>query len=406
MDYCIEETLYGPEIRFNDWEAVSGRIERAGGSIILSDPAGTTARCVVYPYGGGGDVELSVSVAVGTKDAASILRIHVHAQPNRPEVRGFVIELSGTEWRLIYKDAVVGRVNQEASGTHAISLATLGETYEARLDGRLLGRGRMEPPYVDNEGWLEISSSGGIAEVVAVAERAIAPRHFPAANGLSTVGVAPGWRKSELLYEEAFNPEDFERLWMCNVEGEAARPTLTPAGYTFRKMSNALLKRRFTGPIAVDYLARPVPSPDHSSGVTDAIFIWMADLNADAEDESLQAFLARQTEAGDASLKMLLPLSFYWVDFGGTNNVTTRLRKNPFRHLMRQYTDRARLLRPDHTYRITALQHDHAVEFWVDGDPMIRVWDPTPLRHGHVGVRAFCSDLELLGLSIWRIEDA
>jgi hypothetical protein len=270
-----------------------------------------------------------------------------------------------------------------------VTLATLGESYAVLYNTTTVAEGRMTAPYVDNEGWLRISTAGSAAAVISVGEYAIASQK-----------EMPLWQRTELLYEDPLSPDGFADRWILNTEGPDAMPELSERSYLFRKMSNAVLRRRFKGPLAVDYVARPVPSPDHSAGITDAIFIWMAD----HPDRVVSEFLDEQTAAGNASLQMLLPLPFYWVDFGGTNNVTTRLRKNPYRHMMRQYTDRDRLLRKDHVYRTTAVQNGNHIEFWADGSPIIRVVDPTPLTEGHVGVRAFCSDLELFALRVWRIE--
>ena len=108
-------------------------------------------------------------------------------------------------------------------------------------------------------------------------------------------------------------------------------------------------------------------------------------------------------EPRSAGLNILLPLPFYWVDFGGSNNVTTRLRRNPHRRLVRQFTDAPRLLQRERSYRISVAQNGRFAEFWVDGRPMMRVFDPHPLTAGHVGFRAFCAGLRVEDLKVWRI---
>jgi hypothetical protein len=141
-----------------------------------------------------------------------------------------------------------------------------------------------------------------------------------------------------------------------------------------------------------------MPAPRHyTAGVTDAIFIWMLDKSDGALFEYLRGL-------PDAGLGNLMPLNFYWVDFGGTNNVTTRLRKNPHRHMVRQFTDRARLLARGRSYRITLVQNGSFVEFWVDGKPWVRTHDPYALASGHIGFRAYIADLKVQDLKVWRIK--
>jgi len=135
--------------------------------------------------------------------------------------------------------------------------------------------------------------------------------------------------------------------------------------------------------------------------VSDAIFIWMID----RPDGGFSEFLRERNERGDAGLQGLMPLPFYWVDFGGTNNVTTRMRKDPHRHMIRQFTDRPRLLERDRTYGITCVQNGRFVEFHVDGEPMVRAYDEHPLTSGHVGFRAFITDLKVESLKVWRIAE-
>jgi hypothetical protein len=324
-------------------------------------------------------------------ESGGSVTVSFNARPRAAEARGFRIVITQERLTASLRDEELastppGRL--DASTEHRLALATMGESYALWYDRELIAEGTMPPPFVDNEGWVAVTAEGATARITSFTESAIAPR-----------GAFPSWRRASLLYRDPVSPQGFSRNWICNTEGSHAEPVLRPGQYTFRRMSNCLLRQRFQGPLAVDYRARPVPTDRFPAGVTDAIFIWMAD----HPDGELESFLNKQSRAGDASLKMLLPLPFYWVDFGGSNNVTTRLRKNPYRHMMRQYTDRSRLLRRNHTYDITVVQNGKTIEFWVDGSRMIQVYDPHPLTEGHVGVRAFCADLELTSLAVWRI---
>lgn len=107
-------------------------------------------------------------------------------------------------------------------------------------------------------------------------------------------------------------------------------------------------------------------------------------------------------------LRPLLEGGGYWVDYGGTNNMTSRLRRNPRRHLIRQYTDRGRLLNPGRTldnrpYRVSFSQVEGFVEYRIDDSVVFSAFDPEPYTSGHVGVRAFCAPVEIRGLDVWSV---
>ena len=432
MNYRIEETLYGPEIRFNDWRVEKGEKERAGGcAIFYGDSTGDSARDSAhdsvdvlrddYPYGGGGDVVIRTCVVLERSRAmrnadrdgdtdhdgetkhttvkapnAAVdgwtAAIHLNYIAANPEGRGFIIEIDRTGMRAKYRGKTVGQLDRGIAADLLpyridIELATLDERYSLEVDGVKIAEGVMDRPFLDNEGWTRLSARGVEIELIEFAEYAIVDDE-----------EFPQWERGELLYRERFAPETFEDLWFVNADANAPPTVIQPGSYTIRHTSNAFLRERFESPVVIDFTARPVPNPRFSSGVTDAIFVWMAD----SPNGDLLDLLEEQNRTGDASLKMLLPCPFYWVDFGGTNNNTTRLRKNPYRHLMRQYTDRPRLLAPDHTYRITVVQYGEFLEFRVDDKPMIRCRDPHPHIAGYIGVRAFVADLELTGLEVYR----
>jgi rhamnogalacturonan endolyase len=203
----------------------------------------------------------------------------------------------------------------------------------------------------------------------------------------------PPWRRAELLYEQRFGRQALEDNWVCNGEP----PIVTDDAFVFTHMSVNICRERFEGPIAVDCVVEPMPTEKYSAGVTDLICIWMID----GPEGDLFEYMRT---LDDASLNNYMPLPFYWVDFGGTNNKTTRLRKNPYRHMVRQFNDRARLLRRDATYRITMVQNADVIEFWVDGQCWIQRHDPHPLTVGYVGFRAFVADVKLSELKVWRID--
>ena len=43
------------------------------------------------------------------------------------------------------------------------------------------------------------------------------------------------------------------------------------------------------------------------------------------------------------------------------------------------------------------------VEFWVDGKRWMAAYDPDPHSAGHVGFRAYCADLRVESIEVWRV---
>jgi len=390
MNDRIVETYYGPEIRAQDWVAHNAEVREADGGLRVSAEGNGCIANRFYPFDGGGDVALTVGFTpVRVRDDSRIeLRFNDPFGWKQPlwEPRNppFVFRLSPAAAELEYRGERVGHKDLAPGGfgrAHTVLLTTLADVYRFVWNDEVLAEGRMARPVNDNEGMFALSLENVDLALSAFQEDFIAhPVDIPA------------WKRTELLYEESFGDDSWRQNWACNGKS----PDVDENGFIFRHMSNNLLRQRFDGPIAVESIATPVPTEEFSAGVTDAIFLWMVH----KPDGDLMEYLANLP---DASLGNLMPLSLYWVDMGGTNNKTTRLRKNPHRQMVRQFIDPPRLLERDRTYRITLVQNGHFIEYWVDGEPWIRFYDPEPIVSGHVGFRAFCADLQVTGVQVWRI---
>ncbi len=383
MNYRVIEEYYGPEIRCNDWQNEGGKLVPAGGTLqIFAEQTAEVTR-VDYPLAGGGDVEIALTFNFERLGEDGTFTVQFNS--GRKTVGVFRVVFDGQHVTAFHKDNQIFQAESpsvQKESAHTVRLATLAESYAVYLNDRCLAHGQMDPPYTENEGRLQLSVRDADVRIISCTENFIVPDI-----------TFPQWQRTELLYEEPFGAEAFDEQWVCNGE----KPTVEDDAYTFRHMSVNIMKQRFTGPIAVDCVATPVPTEEFSAGVTDAIFIWMID----KPDGDLFEYMR---ELPNASLSNYVPLPLYWVDLGGTNNKTTRLRKNPGRHLIRQFTDRARLLDRNRSYRITLVQNGNVLEFWVDGERWIQTYDPNPFTAGYIGFRAFCADLTVSDLKIWRIE--
>jgi len=385
MNRRVLETSYGPQIRFNDWSAEGAELVSAGGAAQLFAEGRATARWNFYPLGGGGDVALSLEFHFGRLGADGEFAVHFNAGRDGSREKGLAVVWRQGEVRAFHRDGQLAEravPQADPRAPHSVRLATLGDRFEIAADGQPLAEGRFERGSGDNEGYLVLVLDDADVSITALTEQFIAHENAP-----------PAWTKAELLYEEAFGEDSLAENWVCNGEP----PACEEHAFTFRHMSVNVLRERFEGPIAMECMAVPGPTPDFMAGITDAIFIWMIDRPEGDLFDYMRGL-------PDAQLGNYTPLPLYWVDFGGTNNQTTRLRRNPGRHLIRQFTDRPRLLERDRAYRITTVQNGDAIEFGVDDEPWIVARDPDPLTCGHMGFRAFVADLKVSELKVWRIQ--
>lgn len=371
----------------------------SGLRLSAADGIAVHARC---PLGDGGDVLRRAVVDIGRLESCGEVAVHLNrrcalraceggaAELNPLSLRkcqpgGFRIAWSGaghlrieTSRGLLAERALAAG---ETQGRHTIELVTLADRFLLRIDEAPPFTGVL-PDAQNNEGSLAVLLRDAAVTLLGT-ETAPVARNVP----------CPAWRRTERLYSEPFTPESLARGWVTVGQ----EPVAADRAFLFRHMGNSFLRTPFDGPVAFDFDATPQPAPGFSAGVTDAIFIWMASSPGRPLPEHLASL-------PDASLAHLHPLSLYWVDMGGTNNATTRLRRNPGRRLVRQFTEPARLLQRGRTYRFTVAQHGHFVEFHVDGEPWVRTWDPEPHTAGHVGFRAFVSDLAVSKLEVWRVQ--
>ena len=382
MDYRVLERHYGPDIRPNDWQPRDARLVFAGGVLqVFAEGSGAVSRndCELP---GGGDVRISVSLNFERVGPTGRLALQFNC-PRKGDP-GFQVMFGEGKTRVMHGAKVVFEGDgpkTDRGRVHTVALTTLGEEYAIEVNGEQLVSGRMAPPYTANEGRLRLQLQDVDIRLISCEEQFI-----------QRDVAFPQWRREKPLYTETFGPESLRLNWVCN----GAEPGVTDDAFTFNPMSVCVLKQRFDGPLAMDCVATPAPTVEYSAGVTDAIFIWMLD----RPDGDLLEYMAGLP---DASLSHYMPLPFYWVDFGGTNNQTTRLRRNPRRRLMRQFNDRARLLERDRTYHITLVQSGNGVEFWVDGKMWVQAYDDHPLTGGHVGLRSYVAGLTVSELRLWRI---
>ncbi|MDP6775641.1 MAG: DUF6250 domain-containing protein [Candidatus Latescibacteria bacterium] len=382
MDYRIIERCYGPDIRRNDWAAEGTDLISAGGDLLILAEGDATVTRSDYTHGGGGDVEVQLTFNFERLGDGGSFTVHFNR--SREGDGGFRVTMDCQGVTVRYRDRTLSTGDAPSTtreSSHTLKLATLADAFRIHLDGRCLAEGKMDPPGIDNEGWMALEVHNAGVRLLEFEESFIAHEMDDSE-----------WERSDLLYDERFGQKSFRENWVCNGE----EPEVSASSFTFRHMGNSILRERFESPIAVDCVATPVLTDRFTARVTDAIFIWMID----RPDGDLFEFMR---SLPDAALTHYIPIPLYWVDFGGTNNVTTRFRRNPGRRLIRQFTDRPRLLDRNRAYRITTVQNDSISEFWVDGKRWIQYHDPDPITAGYIGFRAYVADLTVQDLKVWRI---
>lgn len=101
-------------------------------------------------------------------------------------------------------------------------------------------------------------------------------------------------------------------------------------------------------------------------------------------------------------------LSMYYVGYGGNWNTTTRFRRyngdvrgvdsaqyRPI--ILKEYTDKAHLLVPDHWYKVRIEVKDGRFRYYIDNELLVDYVDPMPLRKGYFGFRTTLSHAQLRG---------
>jgi len=312
MGYRVVEQHYGPWIHLNDWQLAEGEgeLHPPGGTVqILTDGTADVVRNN-YPLPGGGDVEISLSFNFERAEAESAATFYFNKGRSGP---GFRVAVGADGVRAYHRDELVYEgpaASMARDAVHEITLVTLGSSWSISLDGEQLAGGQMGPPWSEKEGRLGVVVNDAGLRIITCEE-----------NFIVHDVEFPEWERWELLYEETFGAQSLAENWVTN--GEA--PTVSEDQVTWNAMSVNMLRHRFTGPIAIDCRVTPQEDSEQERDtglVTDAIFIWMME---HPDGDLFEYMQGLET----ASLANYVELPFYWVDLGGTNNQTTRLRRNP-----------------------------------------------------------------------------
>ena len=201
-----------------------------------------------------------------------------------------------------------------------------------------------------------------------------------------------------LMAQSGLNQKDFKKYW--KVESESPDYRISFRGDTCELLSPKGLtlwrRQQLSTNMVVEYDAQVVDEGQAGDRLSDLNSFWLA---SDPHAKNLWA------RAGWRSGVFVncYTLQMYYLGYGGNHNTTTRFRrytgdeagvkdatKRPA--ILKEYTDAAHLLRPNHWYHIKIEStHTGRTRFYIDGECIVDYLDPQPLKEGWFGFRTTLS---------------
>lgn len=187
---------------------------------------------------------------------------------------------------------------------------------------------------------------------------------------------------------QSLSPENFEKFWTVESESPDYEVNLhddyceivAPKGLTL------WYNEKLSGDVAIEYDAL-VYDELEADRLSDLNCFWMA-TDPKADDVFARSGERNGVFANCAQLKL------YYVGYGGNHNSTTRFRRytgEPGPAIIREYTDEAHLLKPNHWYHIKLVCDGGKVQYWIDGELLFDYTDEDPYTEGWFGFRTTLS---------------
>jgi Domain of unknown function (DUF6250) len=213
-------------------------------------------------------------------------------------------------------------------------------------------------------------------------------------------GPHPSLRFGAVLFKDDFR----EGLGHWQIETErpgkirADRGTLdvdVPAGATL------WFRNELKGPIAIEFDATAIAAGGRNDRVSDLNCFWMA-----RNSDDVAPVFARKRSGRFADYNDLLT---YYLGLGGNNNTTTRFRRyvgDPVqRPLLPEHDLASRdvLLTGNRTQTITIVANGPQVEYWRNGQRLIRFNDAAPYTRGWFAFRTTQSHLRIEKFRVYAL---
>ena len=195
-----------------------------------------------------------------------------------------------------------------------------------------------------------------------------------------------------MAVESGLNSRQFNKYW--RVESEAPDYRVTFSGDTCEitapKGLTLWRKEKMRQDMTVEYDVYVT-----NDRLSDMNCFWMA------SDPKAKDIWAREKWRNGIFLRCYT-LQMYYLGYGGNYNKTTRFRryngdeagvddasKRPA--ILKEYTDAAHLLKPDHWYHVKVESKQNHTRFFIDGECIVDYFDPQPLTSGWFGFRTTLS---------------
>jgi hypothetical protein len=204
--------------------------------------------------------------------------------------------------------------------------------------------------------------------------------------------------KGKLLYSDDFSGNLNPKRWLAEIEPVGQSEVHTENSKLILNTAGGVtvwFKPRLERNIRIEYDWTVLVDSGRNDRLSDLNQFWMA---TDPRNANL-FWRNGKFENYDS-------LSLYYVGFGGNTNSTTRFRKyhgNGQKPLLKEYLDRAHLLKANHTYHIVITVVDGRTTFSVDGEVFFEFIDPAPLRSGWFGFRSTAARHAVYGFRVWRL---
>ncbi|MBR2232546.1 MAG: hypothetical protein IJ891_09320 [Prevotella sp.] len=199
----------------------------------------------------------------------------------------------------------------------------------------------------------------------------------------------------------ALNKKEFAKHWV--VESESADYRVTFRGDTADIVSPKGLtlwrKEKMKGRVTIEYDACVVVeegNKEPTNRLSDLNCFWMA------SDPKYPDDIFRRTKERGGVFLNSYALRLYYMGYGGNHNSTTRFRRYDGDEaaitdaaqrpaILKEYTDEAHLLKPNHWYHIRLVSDGHQVAYYIDGKRLVDFRDAEPYKEGWFGFRTTLS---------------
>ena len=190
---------------------------------------------------------------------------------------------------------------------------------------------------------------------------------------------------SKLLLKDDFD-DNLENWVVEQMEGGKVEINNDKLEITDVSGCTVWLRKRFEGPIMIEYDAFVIGKGGSQDRVSDLNCFWMA------KDMEHPNNLFENSKKRGGKFSNYDSLRLYYMGVGGHDNSKTRFRRyvgNGERPLLPEYdfSDQKYLIQPNKITKIKIIAFNGIIQYYRDGECIIDFYDPNPYTSGHFGFR-------------------